>query len=208
MKQIKRLLATSAMICLLAGCQLLPDNDNSETNPPIDVVQPPEGVIETPPVIAKKTEWDTILSPFVNKLLHSSSANEANKVILISDIQNRSGDYIATSQIDEVLHLLVSKENTFSVVDSKSVNQAKQALGISSDDKLVSRGKMIGLAKSINAGYVLFTTIYKMPSEDNDANISMELLSTQSGEILQRVTSKELTAPSQVSVDTAEGATE
>ncbi|MWP62880.1 hypothetical protein [Gilliamella sp. Pas-s25] len=196
MKQIKRLFVIGAMTCVLAGCQLISHTPKVEVKPPVDVTEPDDtGVIETPPQIVKQTDWNTILSPFVNRILHVSLSNNDNKIILISDIQNRSGDYLVTNQIDDALHQLMNKQNVFTVVNRQSTSQAKQALGISADDKFVSRGKMIGLAKSINAGYVLFTTIYKAPTDSNDANLSVELLSTQSGEILTRVTSKDF--PSQ-----------
>lgn len=211
MKQIKKIFVTFTMISSLVGCQLFPDFEKTKQQPPIVVVTPPDEVLETPPQIVKKTDWNTILTPFINKLLQSSSSYDGNnKVILISDIQNRSGDYIVTSQVDEVLHQLMNKQNIFAVADRQSINQAKQALGISPDDKLVSRGKMIGIAKSMNAGYVLFTTIYKLPDVDgsNDGNLSMELLSTQSGEILQRVTSNELVEKPNPNTDNIKEATE
>ena len=196
MKQIKRIVVTSAIAFVLTGCHLL-DNKGDTMTPPV-IINPTDGdVIETPPLITKKTDWNTILSPFTNKLINdSSSLNDENKILLISDIQNRSGDYLVNNQIDEVLHQLMNKQNKFTVASRQSINQAKQALGISPDDKLVSRGKMIGLAKSMNAGYVLFTTIYKIPTENNDANLSMELISTQTGEILNRVTSKDFSKQS------------
>ena len=53
---------------------------------------------------------------------------------------------------------------------------------------------------------MLFTTLYKLPTENEDANLSMELLSTQTGEILQRVTTKDI--QSQNSVNHAQGAAE
>ena len=196
MKQIKRIVVTSAIAFVLTGCHLL-DNKDDIMTPPV-IINPTDGdVIETPPLITKKTDWNTILSPFTNKLINdSSSLNDENKVLLISDIQNRSGDYLINNQIDEALHQLMNKQNKFTVASRQSINQTKQALGISPDDKLVSRGKMIGLAKSMNAGYVLFTTIYKIPTENNDANLSMELISTQTGEILNRVTSKDFSKQS------------
>lgn len=196
MKQIKRIVVTSAIAFVLTGCHLL-DNKGDTMTPPV-IINPTDGdVIETPPLITKKTDWNTILSPFTNKLINdSSSLNDENKVLLISDIQNRSGDYLINNQIDEALHQLMNKQNKFTVASRQSINQTKQALGISPDDKLVSRGKMIGLAKSMNAGYVLFTTIYKIPTENNDANLSMELISTQTGEILNRVTSKDFSKQS------------
>ena len=196
MKQIKRIVVTSAIAFVLTGCHLLDNKDDTMT-PPV-IINPTDGdVIETPPLITKKTDWNTILSPFTNKLINdSSSLNDENKVLLISDIQNRSGDYLINNQIDEALHQLMNKQNKFTVASRQSINQTKQALGISPDDKLVSRGKMIGLAKSMNAGYVLFTTIYKIPTENNDANLSMELISTQTGEILNRVTSKDFSKQS------------
>ncbi|MBI0029120.1 hypothetical protein B5S43_02240 [Gilliamella apicola] len=196
MKQIKRIVVTSAIAFVLTGCHLL-DNKGDTMTPPV-IINPTDGdVIETPPLITKKTDWNTILSPFTNKLINdSSSLNDENKVLLISDIQNRSGDYLINNQIDEALHQLMNKQNKFTIASRQSINQTKQALGISPDDKLVSRGKMIGLAKSMNAGYVLFTTIYKIPTENNDANLSMELISTQTGEILNRVTSKDFSKQS------------
>ena len=196
MKQIKRIVVTSAIAFVLTGCHLL-DNKDDIMTPPV-IINPTDGdVIETPPLITKKTDWNTILSPFTNKLINdSSSLNDENKVLLISDIQNRSGDYLINNQIDETLHQLMNKQNKFTIASRQSINQTKQALGISPDDKLVSRGKMIGLAKSMNAGYVLFTTIYKIPTENNEANLSMELISTQTGEILNRVTSKDFSKQS------------
>ena len=196
MKQIKRIVVTSAIAFVLTGCHLL-DNKGDTMTPPV-IINPTDGdVIETPPLITKKTDWNTILSPFTNKLINdSSSLNDENNVLLISDIQNRSGDYLINNQIDEALHQLMNKQNKFTIASRQSINQTKQALGISPDDKLVSRGKMIGLAKSMNAGYVLFTTIYKIPTENNDANLSMELISTQTGEILNRVTSKDFSKQS------------
>ena len=196
MKQIKRIVVTSAIAFVLTGCHLL-DNKGDIMTPPV-IINPTDGdVIETPPLITKKTDWNTILSPFTNKLINdSSSLNDENKVLLISDIQNRSGDYLINNQIDATLHQLMNKQNKFTIASRQSINQAKQALGISPDDKLVSRGKMIGLAKSMNAGYVLFTTIYKIPTENNEANLSMELISTQTGEILNRVTSKDFSKQS------------
>ena len=196
MKQIKRIVVTSAIAFVLTGCHLL-DNKDDIMTPPV-IINPTDGdVIETPPLITKKTDWNTILSPFTNKLINdSSSLNDENKVLLISDIQNRSGDYLINNQIDATLHQLMNKQNKFTIASRQSINQTKQALGISPDDKLVSRGKMIGLAKSMNAGYVLFTTIYKIPTENNEANLSMELISTQTGEILNRVTSKDFSKQS------------
>lgn len=194
MKQIKHVVIIGTLSFILAGCQLFNQTKPIEVKPPVEDTQVNNSdVIETPPSIVKSTDWNIILSPFVQKILKSSSSIDGNKVLLISDIQNRSGDYLAKNQIDETLHSLMNKQNLFVIADKQSIIQAKQALGISADDKLVSRSKMIGLAKSINAGYVLFTTINKLPTDNNDANLSMELLSTQTGEILTRVTSKDFT---------------
>lgn len=203
MKQFKRVVVMSMLAFGLAGCQLLGLNQKSEVKAPIEAPDD-AGVVDTPPQIVKTTDWNTILSPFVNKILQSSSSIGGNNLLLISDIQNRSGDYLAINQVDDALHQLMNKQNLFAVADRQSIIQAKQALGISVDDKLVSRSKMIGLAKSMNAGYVLFTTLYKAPSENVDADLSMELLSTQTGEILQRVTSKDVQPNG--TLDNAQGA--
>jgi penicillin-binding protein activator len=191
MNKIKQLLVINLLVVLLGGCHLISNTEKAEVSSSVDVIQPTESVVEQPPQFTKKVDWYAILSPYVQQLLQSSPVYEGNNVILISDIQNRSGDYLANNQVDDTLHQLMDKQNTFIVADKKSIILAKQTLGISSDDKLVSRSKMIGLAKSMNAGYVLFTTIYKTPSDENNADLSMELLATQSGEILKRITSKD-----------------
>lgn len=204
MKQFKRTVVISMLAFGLVGCQLLGNNQKFEVNPPIET--PDDiGVVETPPQIVKTIDWSSILSPLVNKILQSSTSVEGNKILLISDIQNRSGDYLATNQVDQTLHRLMNNQNLFAVADRQSIIQAKQALGISVDDKLVSRSKMIGLAKTMNAGYVLFTTLYKSPSENDVADLSMELLSTQTGEILQRVTSKDVQPQEATDSDNSQG---
>lgn len=204
MKQFKRTVVISMLAFGLVGCQLLVNNQKVEVNPPIET--PDDiGVVETPPQIVKTIDWSSILSPLVNKILQSSTSVEGNKILLISDIQNRSGDYLATNQVDQTLHRLMNNQNLFAVADRQSIIQAKQALGISVDDKLVSRSKMIGLAKTMNAGYVLFTTLYKSPSENDVADLSMELLSTQTGEILQRVTSKDVQPQEATDSDNSQG---
>jgi penicillin-binding protein activator len=208
MKKFKHAVVISLLAFGLAGCQLLGYNQKTEVKE-VPVETPDDtAVVDTPPLIVKTTDWNTILSPFVNKILQSSSAIDGNKVLLISDIQNRSGGYLAINKIDGTLHRLMDKQNIFTVADRQSIIQAKQALGISVDDKLISRSKMIGLAKSMNAGYVLFTTLYKSPSENDQANLSMELLSTQTGEILQRVTSKDIQPQVITDTDNVQGAGE
>lgn len=191
MKRTKSFLITASFAFLLAGCQLSNPSPQIAVKPNIDI-PPPDDVLETPPEIVKKNDWNTILSPFVKRVLDASSYSGGNHALFISDIQNRSNEYIANSQVNDALHQLVNQQNTFAVVDRETVDNAKQALGIAFDDKLVSRSKMIALAKSINVDYVLFTTIYKIPNESGESTISMELLSAQTGEILKRVTSAEI----------------
>lgn len=189
---------------MLTGCGLfyhLPP-EKMTTLPVIVEPDLPEDKVETPPQIKKTIDWQQVLSPFVEQLLHASY--EGKKILLISDIQNRSGDYISTQRIDTILHNLMNNQSVFTVIDQASINQVKKVLNISPDDKLVSRSKMISLAKSINADYLLFTTIYKIPSDENEADLSMELISTKTGEILNRLTSAKM----KVSRNTDVGVTE
>ncbi|MDF7667511.1 hypothetical protein PT273_06590 [Orbaceae bacterium ESL0727] len=203
-----RCLVISLLLLNLVACQLFPSSQPAKpvVKVPNEVKPLPDDRLVSPPSLKKTTDWQAILSPFVAQLVQSPLPDDGNKVLLISDIQNRSGNYVASNQIDTNLHALFAKQNRFTILDKMVINQAKQALGISQDDKLVSRSKMIALAKSLQADYVLFITINKAPVDDNTADLSMELIYTKSGEIIQRITSAQIASQAnEASSDTGSG---
>ncbi|XKM12518.1 hypothetical protein RCS94_05710 [Orbaceae bacterium ac157xtp] len=180
------------LVLLLSGCELtgsrLQPSDNSKQ--PTDVVSLPPKIVGT--------DWNSILTPLINELLETAEVGENNQ-LLISDIKNNSNSYVSSAQLNKLIYnQLSSRQDIFKVIDKKTINQARQVLGISYNDALVSRSKMIALARNINADYLLFTTVNKTPDQDDSqAVVSMELLLTKTGEIVWQFSSDQLVKDNQ-----------
>lgn len=178
------------LFIVLSGCQSIGFIGQNNKQAPIDDISAPI-VVEQPPKIIV-TDWKTILTPLVNELLQTAEVTENNR-ILISDIKNASNRYVSSTQINNVIFNLLSDQDIFSIIDKQTINQAKQHLGISYDDASVSRSKMIALARNVKADYLLFTTVNQPPQfADTQANVSMELLLTKTGEIVWQLSSDQI----------------
>lgn len=187
MKFAVKFIAIIATIILINGCQI--DVPRGQVVPP---ARDDKVIIEQPPKIVE-TDWQLIMQPLINELLSTMNVS-ANNTLLISDINNRSDQYVSSASINNVITNDLKQQTIFKVVDSQLVNQAKQQLGISSDDSLVSRGKMIALARQLQTDYLLFTTINDVPqSPKQTAKVAMELLLTKTGEIVWQFSSDQLT---------------
>lgn len=187
---MKRYLSGVAIIIstmLLGGCHLLEQNRQT----PAPIQNNPVSVVEQPPKILA-TDWQVVISPLIAELIQTAEVSDSNS-LLISDIRNRSNEYVSGAQINSIIFNAFNQQNIFAIIDKKVVNQAKQNLGIPYDDSLVSRSKMIGLARQVKADYVLFTTINSVPKlPETPANVSMELLLTKTGEIVWQFSTDQL----------------
>ena len=176
------------LMLLLTGCHLTQSTAPIKS---VEEVKQPETGIEQPPKVVT-TDWKTILAPLVAELIQTTQP-DANNLLLVSDIKNNTGDYLAGNNVSAALASLLREQDLYVVLDKSFVNAGKQALGISSDDVLVSRTKVVGLARYVNANYVLFTTINSLPkSPDIQANVALELISARTGEIIWDFSSDEL----------------
>lgn len=185
MKFAVKLIAIAVTIISLNGCQI--DIPREQVVPPTKS----DTIVEQPPKIVT-LDWQSVLQPLIDELLETMNVS-ANNTLLISDINNRSDQYISSVNINNVMANAFKQQTIFKVVDSKLVNQAKQLLGIGSDDSLVSRGKMLALARQLQTDYVLFTTINRVPEPpEQTANVAMELLLTKTGEIVWQFSSDQL----------------
>ncbi|WP_392562645.1 hypothetical protein RHO12_03950 [Orbus sturtevantii] len=170
---------------ILAGCHLL----NSNNQPAL--IEQEVLIVESPPKLLT-TDWSIILSPLIDELLETMAVN-GNNTLLISDVNNHSQQYISSTAINDILVKALNEQTIFQVIDSNSVNIAKQSVGIPNDDSLVSRGKMIALARKVNADYVLFTIIDQAPKlPDTLAEVSLELILTKTGEIIWQFSSDQI----------------
>ncbi|WP_392563891.1 hypothetical protein RHO13_11860 [Orbus wheelerorum] len=186
MKCYLQTIAMTIAITILAGCHRLEPNNN-----PSPTQQEALNVVEHPPKFIT-TDWQTILSPLIDELLETMAVN-GNNTLLISDVNNRSNQYISPTAINDILVKLLNRQTIFQVIDNNIVNLAKQNLGIPNDDALVSRAKMVALARKVDADYVLFTIIDQVPKlPDTPAEVSLELIQTKTGEIIWQFSSDQL----------------
>lgn len=187
MKRYLSGVAIMISIMVLSGCHLLEQNRQT----PALIQNNPVSVVEQPPKILA-TDWQVVISPLIAELIQTAEVSDSNS-LLISDIRNRSNEYVSGAQINSIIFNAFNQQNIFAIIDKKVVNQAKQNLGITYDDSLVSRSKMIALARQVKADYVLFTTINQVPKlPETSANVSMELLLTKTGEIVWQFSSDQL----------------
>lgn len=210
MKTISYVVSASVLLLTLSGCQLIQKNTAPVENNTVS--SKPEAIIELPPKMVS-TDWRVILSPLVNELLQTTEPSEQN-LLLVSDTKNNTGEYVALNRVNNTLQSLLTGQDLFVVINKNMVNQGKHILGIPFDDTSVSRSKVTGLARYLKADYVLFTAINTLPkSPDTEANVSMELISTKSGEIIWHFSSDEINSvattssanePSQEAVVTSE----
>lgn len=152
--------------------------------PPVTVpVQPLPATSEPVPMPPKiKTiDWQASLSPMVQQLLAVEGINDGS-VLLVNTMKNATNGSMQTGKATASLtRLIADAGGKFQVVGAEQLNTARQTLGLSADDSLESRSKAVGLARYLNAQYVLYSAAggdVKQPTLD------LQLMLVQTGEII------------------------
>jgi len=113
--------------------------------------------------------------------------------LLISDVNNNTGQYIPSDKINKAIFSELNKQSQYTIIDKRSINTGKQALGLSFDDTLILRSKMIALGRYLGTDLVLFISIDELQNQlDIPIKVTMELLSTKTGEIFWRKSNEQL----------------
>lgn len=188
---MKKFLFVSFAALLLAGCTLnqepvgttpataegpeTPAGQQPVTPPP---VQPPPTVPQPPKL--PTYNWSGSVTPLVNQMLQSPEIN-AGSVLLVNNVQNNTNGRLVTANATSALKKALRQVQKFSLVPEAQLSAARQSLGLSAEDSLESRSKAIGLARSVDAQYVLYSAL----SGDVQApEMAMQLMLVQSGEII------------------------
>lgn len=145
--------------------------------------------IPLPPNI-KTINWQNSLLPIIKKMMLIDSINDKN-VLLVNTMQNNTNGSLQTNEATSTLiRLIVEIGNKFSVVSTNKLHAIRQTLGLSANDNLESRSKAIGLARYLNAQYMLYSTAC---GEVNNPDLDLQLILVRTGEIIwsgQGVTQK------------------
>ncbi len=179
---------TLLMALILTGCVVKQQQPAPvEPTQPVEPVQPvpqPEPVPQPQPVPQPPKlvtiNWDASVQPLVAQMLQAASA-EPGSVLLVDRIKNSTNGSLQSDKATAAIQNALDNNGKFTLVSADQLAQAKQALGLSPDDSLNSRSKAIGLARNVNAQYVLYSNArgdVKAPT------LQMQLMLVQTGEII------------------------
>lgn len=136
-------------------------------------------VVPQPPKI-QSFDWFRSLQPLVNQMLEAKGIT-AGSLLLVDSMKNSTNGALQTVKATSTLHTVLESNSIFSVVPEARLTSTRHALGLSLEDNFGSRSKAIGLARIVNAQYVLYSDFsgnVKSPTLD------MELMLVQTGEIV------------------------
>lgn len=184
---MKRLLCVIASVWLLAGCPstalVTPPVPVGTVTPPPDTSPPPlplppPDTVPVPPKM-KKIEWEQSITPLVNQMVHSDGVNQGS-TLLVNKVGNKTNSSLQTSVATGALMNTIGKTGVLNVIPAGAVSSAMSVLGMGDNDTLTLRSKAIGLARYLNADYVLYSVV----TGTRDARqMEMQLMSVSSGEI-------------------------
>ncbi len=173
---------------VLTGCLTRPPE---QPQPPATIepvrpapIQPPSPpsplpTVPAPPVI-KTLDWQGSVAPLVQQMLGVKDIAPGS-MLVVNTVKNNTNGSIQTAKATDALYNALVSNGKFTVIAQPQITAAKQTLGLSTDDSLESRSKAVGLARYVNAQYVLYTDASgdaKLP------DLEMQLMLVQTGEII------------------------
>ncbi|HGJ5874310.1 MULTISPECIES: penicillin-binding protein activator LpoB [Arsenophonus] len=183
---MRRIFQLMVVTFLLVGCSSI----TSKKPAPVITIEPtepneqpitptsPDTVPQLPKL--KTVDWSTTVIPLANQLVQAPGV-ESGKVLLIDSIKNNTNMSIQLMPATDAIIDAVNNQNVFKLVPQDVVANARKALGLSQEDSLVTRSKAIGLARYVQADYVLYSVI---SGNQQQSEIEMQLMGAQTGEIL------------------------
>ncbi|WP_114195560.1 penicillin-binding protein activator LpoB [Edaphovirga cremea] len=184
---MKKYLFVALAALVLTGCpQRPPEQPEAPVTviptPPVPEKPVPEPgeTVPQPPKMQKPIDWDASVNPLVAQMLKADGVTPGS-VLLLDSVKNNTNGSLQTAQATSALHNALASNSTFTVVPDSQLVTAKQTLGLSADDSLGSRSKAIGLARYVNAQYVLYSDAR---GDAKSPTLEMQLMQVQTGEII------------------------
>lgn len=181
---MKKYLFVAAAALVLTGC---PQRPPEQPEPPATItpVTPeettpvPEQPVPQPPKI-QSFNWLGSVQPLIAQMLKADGVTPGS-VLLLDSVKNNTNGSLQTGKATAALHKALGANQTFTVVPQAQLTSAKQTLGLSAEDSLGSRSKAIGLARIVNAQYVLYSDA---SGDVKSPQLDMQLMLVQTGEII------------------------
>ncbi|MFG1172961.1 penicillin-binding protein activator LpoB [Erwiniaceae bacterium CAU 1747] len=181
-----------ALALFLSGCIVNQQQqpEQSQQPAPVEPVEPqqPEpvpsqpGPIETVPQPPKMQtiDWQASVSPLIAQMLKADGV-KAGSVLLVDNVKNSTNGSLQSAKATAALQSALANNSQFTLVTPQQLAVAKQTLGLSAEDSLVSRSKAIGLARYVGAQYVLYSNA---EGDVKSPELQMQLMLVQTGEII------------------------
>ncbi|MEK9495607.1 penicillin-binding protein activator LpoB [Photorhabdus sp. P32] len=181
---MKRIFFVALSVVFLAGCPSLPPEKPEPPTPVVPVTPsekstPPTEKVPEPPKM-RTTDWEGTVQPLIEQLVKAHGL-ENGKLLLVDTVKNNTNGALQIMQATEALRQAISSKHVFELVPQNQVQNARQSLGLSEEDSLGLRSKAIGLARYLNADYVLYSIV---SGNSDKRDIVMQLMLVQTGEIL------------------------
>ncbi|MBS0879132.1 penicillin-binding protein activator LpoB [Pantoea sp. JGM49] len=155
-----------------------PTTPTQPEQPPVQPVPPPETVPQPPKL--KTINWNASVQPLVGNMVQSAGVNPGS-VLLVDRIKNSTNGALQSDKATDAIQNALANNGKFTLVTPEQLAQAKQTLGLYADDSLNSRSKAIGLARNVNAQYVLYSSAQ---GDVKAPTLQMQLMLVQTGEII------------------------
>lgn len=177
------------MALILSGCVMKQQQPAPvEPTQPVEPVQPvpqPEQPIPQPQPVPQPPKlvtinWDASVEPLVAQMVRAATVTPGS-VLLVDRIKNSTNGALQGEKATSAIQNALNNNGKFTLVSSEQLAQAKQTLGLSPEDSLNSRSKAIGLARNLNAQYVLYSTA---KGDVKSPTLQMQLMLVQTGEII------------------------
>ncbi|WP_457913934.1 penicillin-binding protein activator LpoB [Candidatus Gillettellia adelgis] len=125
-------------------------------------------------------DWLGSIQPLVNQMLEAQGVI-IGSLLLLDDMHNNTNGALPTDKATDALYKSLKTNSIFGIIQEARLIHARQALGLSLRDTFYSRSKAIGLARIINAQYVLHSDLN---GDVKSPMLDMQLILVQTGEII------------------------
>lgn len=136
--------------------------------------------VTTPKI--KTIDWQASMLPIIQQMLLVEEINDGS-VLMINKLKNVTNGSVKTGLATATITSLIAHNcgNKFHIVCAEKLNAVRQMLGLSSDDSFESRSKAAGIARYLNANYVLYSTA---SGDVKELTLDLQLIEVQTGEII------------------------
>lgn len=189
-RNIFKLSGVLMLALFLSGCITHQQQQQPETPAQVEPVQPPVTVPEQPkpepgqtvpqPPKMQTLNWPASVSPLVAQMLKADGVT-AGGVLLVDNVKNSTNGSLQSAKATAALQSALVNNTQFTLVTAQQLAVAKQTLGLSAEDSLVSRSKAIGLSRYVGAQYVLYSNV---EGDVKSPTLQMQLMLVQTGEII------------------------